>query len=491
TPIVIFSFVPEILYRRDWIDPIYMGWFILFFPLSFAYLIAAKRLYDIDIILRRIFYMTIISLIPSAVLVGLIGILFTKEAPIQKLLFIFILFVIILTFMLYSLEYFSTKLERVMFPKKYNLQSAVKKIAKNLSSISSFRELRKIILVDIVSTLQVFGGAVVFKYHDTIETISEGDIDIYEVEKLVLLDLPENTSYSAFEINRNEEYTSYLIMTQKKTNTLLGQEETQWLNLIISYMAVSLENVYLIRKLTRKLEQLASQIPNEQASNDFIWFRKLMFELQEKERLRIATDIHDTTMQDLFFLKRRLTALSEKYPFDQANSSLMDNCISFIDIINTNLRQNCFELHPHLLQEIGLVQTIEKVIDLEMPICAFEIEFRATGVETIEAKDLWTKRHIFRMVQELLNNAKKHSQASHVKIYIKATQANFHLLYEDNGIGYEPDQVAEKEIGNSGIGIEQMKSRVLSLNGHFDLDTSEGHGVKLEITFPLKEGKTA
>lgn len=490
-PLTCLSFIPRVLYKYYWIDTFYTSWAILFFPLSFTYLLATKKLYDIDLVVRRITLTTALSLIPSGMIVGIVAVLYPDEPDTGRLFVAFILCVVLLSLILYSFEYFTTKLERVMFPRKYHLQEALKKIAKNLGFISSFRELKDIILVDIIRTLQVFGGTIVFQYKDSREVISEGDIDTAEVERLVESGMLEHPLFTCHVLVRNEEYTCYLILTEKKTNTHLGFEETQWLSLITSYLAVSLENIHLIRKLTMKLEQLAAHLPQEGASADFAWFRKLMFELQEKERVRIATDLHDTTMQDLFFLKRRCTSLIEKGDLTPVDLAQMNGIIDYIDVINMNLRQSCFELHPYLLQEIGLIRTIEKLVELEAAAADFKIEFLTTMSHAIEACDMETKRHLFRVVQELLNNAKKHSQASRVKLEISALSARLVLSYEDDGIGFDTSDTVMREIGSAQTGVEYMKSRILSLNGHFKLTSSKGQGMKFVAAFPMKEGRTA
>ncbi|MCD9024164.1 sensor histidine kinase [Cohnella silvisoli] len=491
TPLICFSFIPRILYGYYWVDSFYSSWAVLFFPLSFTYLLASKKLYDIDLVVRRFTLTSALSLFPSSVIVGVISLLYPEESDASRLFISFILCVVLLSLILYSLEYFTTSLERVMFPRKYRLQESLKKIAKKLGLISSFRELKDIILIDIIRTLQVFGGAIVFRYKDSEEVISEGDIDANEVERLAASDVLEHPSYTRYELVHNEEYTCYLILTRKKTNTHLGFEETQWLNLIISYLAVSLENIHLIRKLTMKLEQLAAHIPQEGVSADFAWFRKLMFELQEKERVRIANDLHDTTMQDLFFLKRRCTSLMEKYDFNPEDLAQMNGIIDYIDIINMNLRQSCFELHPFLLQEIGLIRTIEKLVELEAVAADFKIEFQSARAYFIEACDMETKRHLFRVVQELLNNAKKHSQASIIKLEISASASRLVLSYEDDGVGFDTGDTVLREIGASRTGVEYMKSRILSLNGHFELSSGKGQGMKFMAAFPMKEGRTA
>lgn len=490
SPIAIFSFLPLLISEDSWIDPLYTAWFVILFPLSFTYFIASERLYDIDIIIRRIGLTTVLSIIPAGIFAGLMGIVFPIEATFGSISLIFIFTLIVLSFLLYSLEYFITKLEPILFPRKYYLQSSLKKIATNLSSTSNFRDLKANILVDIVRTLEVFGGAIVFKYQDGVETIIEGTIDAAEVESLIAIEQLEHPAYTFFVISRNEEYTSYLVMTQKKTNTLLGLEDTQWLNLIISYLAVSLENVYLIRKLTMKLENFAGQIPDEETAGDLLWFRKFMFELQEKERYRIATDLHDTTMQDLFFLKRRLVTLMERYALTSEDQEHIKELTGFIEMINLNLRQSCFELHPFLLTEIGLVRTVEKLISLESGLNDYEIEIVFVGKDELEKLGIESKRHIFRIIQELLNNAKKHSQASHIQFHLEATRFSTTLTYVDDGVGFEQKVEKEVTLGGSGMGMLQIQSRILYLGGSYEWDTAAGKGVKLHVSFPMRVGAT-
>lgn len=490
-PLAFFSFLPKLLYNFVWIDPFITGWAVLFFPISFAYLMTTKQLYDIDTIFRRILLTTLISIIPTSLIVGVISLFLPKEDLASNLGIIFILILTVFSIVLYSLEYITTRLEKVMFPRKHQLKKALKKISKNMESISNMRELKEIILVDIVKTLQVAGGAIVFQYPNEIEYITTGKINQAIIEGSLSVNNVDSdvSEYSVFPINHHEEYSSYLVMTRNKTNTHLNLEEKQWLGLIISYLAVSLENLYLIRKLTMKVHEMAAQIPNEQAAQDLVWFRKIMFELQEKERVRIAMDLHDTTMQDLYFLKGKIEVFMKEYTLLEESDRKLASIYDYIEIINSNLRQSCFELYPHLLQEIGLIETIRQVIEQEEIGFSFTLQFITKGASAIEESGLETKRHLFRIFQELLNNAKKHSQASKVKIELLFLKDDFYFIYEDDGIGFEESRLANKEINSSGNGIEQLKSRAIYLNGQFELDTKKGKGVKMKFILP-KEGLT-
>ncbi|UUZ84357.1 hypothetical protein LJK88_12000 [Paenibacillus sp. P26] len=259
-PFACLSFLPKVLLGREWVYSGYTGWFVLFFPITFAYLIISKRLYDLDLVLRRTFFMMLIALLPSLVLTLIVALLY-PVVTIEALTCSFVVTMVLLTVTFYFLEYVKSNLEKVVFPRKYMLQAALKNIAGRLRSVTSFQELKEMILVDIVRTLQVYGAAIVFRYPSGTESIAYGEIREEEFERLVLDNRREHPDYHFFDITRHEEYDCYLIMGKKKTNTYLGLEETQWLKLIISYLAVSLENIYLIRKLTLRSHTLASQIP--------------------------------------------------------------------------------------------------------------------------------------------------------------------------------------------------------------------------------------
>lgn len=490
-PVICLSFLPQILTGHRVLNAVYTSWIILLFPISFAYLIAVDRLYNVGLVLRRLLFAGLLAVIPVSLFTGLYVFLFRHSIDEKQIMFVFIGSLLLLTSVLYAAEYLITRLEPVLFPRKFVLQSALKKIAKNLGTISSFRDLKAIILADIVETLQVMGAAIVLRYKNEIEVIPEGDIDVAEIEHLAgAMPAAEHPQYTFIEMNSHELYTSYLVITRKKSNLRLGKEELQWLRLITSYLEVSLENVHLIRKLTARLQQLAAQLPDEETAQDIQWFRKVMFELQEEERIRIATDLHDTTMQDLFFLKRRLAKLGERAALPKEDPEL-GSMIHFVEMINAGLRESCFELNPHLLKEVGLIQTLETYVEKEAFTAPFLLEFVAEEVEVADSRDLQTNRHVFRIVQELLANAKKHSRASKVTFRITETPGMFQLYYEDNGVGFDYSNEPNFRIGSSGTGIKQIKSRILQIGGQLEFITQAGRGTRVIVSIPAKEAASA
>src|SRR5262249_175340 len=156
----------------------------------------------------------------------------------------------------------------------------------------------------------------------------------------------------------------------------------------------------------------------------------------------------------------RFMEVIEKYTLREEDQKQIGNLMTFVEMINAGLRQSCFELNPHLLKEVGLIQTLTMYLEKEALTTPFQLVFIAEPTLANETRDLLTKRHIFRIVQELLNNAKKHSQASQVTFRITESDPSFCLIYEDDGVGFD-GVVRQKEIGAGGMGVEQMKSRIL------------------------------
>lgn len=484
-PVILLSFAPKLLLGYELVSSVLMSCFVFIFPLTFVYLLATRRLYDIDLISRRMYFTTAIAFLPSLLFTGLIKLLFDETATWEQLALVFFILLAGTSFILYSLENLTAKLEPTLFPRKYRLQMALKKISRNLGAISSFQEMREVILKDIAQTLEVRGAAIILRSLNELEMISVGQVDEKLAERLIEEGMPENGPYTCFEITRQEDFTAYLIVTEKHTGTILGLEEIHWLQLILTYLTVSLENVQLIRMLDNKIQTLSSLVPKKEDAENIRWFRKLMFSLQEKERVRIAMDIHDSTMQDLFFLKRRLQSIHSQHALTSEGQSALDSATDFIDMINAGLRQSCFELHPYMLRDIGLVEALNKLFYAERANAEFKIDFSVAGVLFIEEQTLEVKQHLFRMIQELLNNAKKYSRASEIRFQLEYVKGFVHLDYSDDGVGFEEREPAAREIGSSGRGLEQLKSRVLSLEGSYELSTSPGKGVRFSVQIPV------
>lgn len=485
-PITFLSFLPLAVFGDSWMPPIYSSWFVFILPLTFLYLLATRRLYDVDMIVRRMLITITIAAVPTFLLGGVAKAFFFHDYDTDRLVFFFILFWICNSIMLYTLEYLTSKLEPFLFPRKHRLAAALKTIAHNLGTVSSIQGLKDVFLTDIVETLELDGAAIVIAHGDDSDTVGVGHLEDRLIKEAIYASNKEITTYTSFEIARQEQSIRYLVVSGKKSGAILGFEDLNWLRLVLSYLSVALENVQLIRKLDDKVQHLSALIPTEEEADHLLWFQKLMLDYQEQERVRLAMDLHDTTMQDLFFLKRSLQLTPEMNPSEMENH--IGKLSDYIDRINRNLRQSCFELHPHLLKELGLVGTLQRLFQVERKLNDFQIHFISVGDSEIDEQDLELKRNVFRMVQELLNNAKKYSGATNVRFSLILEDGIMHLEYMDDGVGFDPAKPVVREIGSNGMGIRQMETRIVAMGGRYKLRSEIGKGVHFEAQFPVKIG---
>lgn len=492
-PVTLFSFLPQLFFHRAWINAFYTGWFLLLFPITFTYLLLTRKIFDLNMVFKRLLFSALISLVPSILISTVVGTIFMTDLTIRHMLFTVIIVWVMLTIIIYGLEYWMSRLEKVIFPRKYFLKENLKNISQQMISVSSYHELRRKILKEIVSILEVTGGAILIKMNDRWEVLEEGDFPVAIMNYIENEEQIKRLPYHVFDIHRNEEYTSFLVLTDKRNEAGLGFEEREWVEIILSYLAVSLENVSLIQKLTLRLNELAAQIPNELASDDVIWFRKSMFELQEKERYKIASDIHDTTIQDIIFAKRKLEPLLNKFEAGSEEHSQIKGVLKHLEMVNDMLRQTSFEIYPYLLTRIGLNQTIQKIVKMEKGVSEFAIRYSSRGGKQLDKLDIDLQLHLYRMVQELINNAKKHSKAQLVRIKLELDSRNIYLDYSDDGVGFDMEEVvkrssaAESEnegMPSSGLGILQLKGRVLYLNGETTVQSTVGTGTNIKIRIP-------
>jgi signal transduction histidine kinase len=93
--------------------------------------------------------------------------------------------------------------------------------------------------------------------------------------------------------------------------------------------------------------------------------------------------------------------------------------------------------------------------------------------------------NVFRVVSELLNNSVKHGSPGKIEIKMEENGNYLRIEYEDDGAGFDFRDSA-KEIHLSGMGLENIRSRIKSLNGYYYMDSEPGEGVKVHIQIPLK-----
>ncbi|WP_241236308.1 PAS domain S-box protein [Brevibacillus marinus] len=249
--------------------------------------------------------------------------------------------------------------------------------------------------------------------------------------------------------------------------------EKEWLETAVHYVTILYDNLHLLEDLMKRIEELLAN--NETPK----WMLRLLFKLSEKERAALSSDLHDSVLQDLIIWYRKLESLRSSNVFEnKTERELVQIEEGLLDAIH-QIRITCNELRPPFLLKMGLVESLKSLFSYTQMFSNYEIEFSAErlGASLNEEQILG----VYRIVQELLNNASKHSKAA--KVTITLTDAEDHLFfsYSDDGIGMD---LAALEGSFQHMGIAGIEKRVLSLEGKVQFHSAPGQGFQVTIQFP-------
>ncbi|TYQ15305.1 UNVERIFIED_CONTAM: histidine kinase [Acetivibrio alkalicellulosi] len=368
----------------------------------------------------------------------------------------------------------------------YDNEQSLYKTLVDLSKSRTIKDLEKKIVENIKHTVSFSGAEILVfdgekflsdvkdlnvKDNEIIETLQQiaynkriGDIIEYDDKHLSLIGLV-NGKYS------------FLLMNTKGIE--LSQRDKFTIRLISRYTAIFYENLLLIEELSNKIMNYQNEgsVPP--------WMSKLYLQMSEKERKRLASDLHDELLQDIIKMKRSVANLLNNESFYKddnikALKSLEDEFDSVIALI----RETCNDLLPSFLLEKGVVRAIERLIEKAQLKHNININFESinirTKIESLEYEEVLT---VYRVVQELINNAVAHSKATDVDIMLRQDKDMFSIYYNDNGVGMEFE--AEVDLSKH-LGFYGIKERIKLLNGRVACYSKAGKGLEVSCQFPIK-----
>lgn len=231
-----------------------------------------------------------------------------------------------------------------------------------------------------------------------------------------------------------------------------------------------------ISELTESFNILAGTLKQNQIILEESRLKRfgLSVDAQEKEKERLARELHDGLGQHLIVMKLKLESLD-------TNRSNTDNVISElkekIDNTINEIRQISNNLMPAVLSELSLVDAVTNLCTELNSYNKTRINFESNlAVDILDKKK---KVYLFRIIQESLNNVIKHSNAAACEVKL-LENGNIKLLISDDGKGFEMSDATK----GSGNGLYYMKERVLSLHGKINIDTKPDEGTLIIINIP-------
>ncbi len=197
---------------------------------------------------------------------------------------------------------------------------------------------------------------------------------------------------------------------------------------------------------------------------------------EEKERARIARELHDGIAGMITAVKMNFTAVQNTHTFLRDTAQFHD-AMQLLEETAHEIRHTAHNLTPEILIQHELQDAIDLFCRQVQKSSGLDISFLAYGSFDHLEGDF--KLSVYRITQELINNVIKHAQATHAIVQLSRHGNIFGLTVEDDGIGME--------IGNhkNGIGMQHLQSRVKSLNGRLTVEASTGSGTTVYIEFSV------
>lgn len=248
-------------------------------------------------------------------------------------------------------------------------------------------------------------------------------------------------------------------------------------SLVLSFLVISLILIlffYFSRKkiIKQELAKKDLEIHHQREMLHAVVFT------QEEERKRIAQDLHDDISSKLNVVSLNSHLLNTPNLSFEEQQEIVSNIIQLTGKALENSRRIAHDLLPPVLEKFGLNSGIQELVadfnSTKKVIVSYENSI------SFEDIDFNNQLHIFRILQELLNNSMKHGKPTQISIRFKATEDNkSEIVYEDNGEGFDMKTDAYK----NGLGLRNIQSRVDFLKGNYICESSVGNGVKIKIIY--------
>lgn len=244
---------------------------------------------------------------------------------------------------------------------------------------------------------------------------------------------------------------------------------------------ISIEGLIVAGLIALAIYYRLRQLKQEQATQKA--FSQQLIASQEKERQRIAAELHDSLGQRLIIINNLaqlyIKANKKEPSFDE---TAIGEIMAEIKHAIQETREISYNLRPFQLDRLGLTKAVEIVLRSVGSSLGLKIDSELDNIDDVFPKDL--RINFYRIVQEAMNNIMKHAQATEVLVRVIREDDRVLLSIRDNGIGFTPTNRPSKG-GKSGFGLTGMEERAHLLGGVFRVRSTPGQGTITTVEIPI------
>ncbi|MGE3189707.1 MAG: ATP-binding protein [Vicinamibacterales bacterium] len=236
---------------------------------------------------------------------------------------------------------------------------------------------------------------------------------------------------------------------------------------------------------TRDLEQMCHRLHDRDT-----WRAELLRKVisaQEDERRRLARDLHDDACQSLAAVGVSLDLTMAEGT--EATRAQLASVKALVNRALADLHRVIYDLRPSVLDDLGLLPAIRWLADQHLAARGISVRCEFFGLDGRLAPEV--EIALFRVVQEAMANIERHAGAETVLVQVSLEDGLLTVEVEDDGVGFEPEAVADPAGGARGLGLLGMRERVELLGGSFFVDSAPGRGTRVVATVPAVVSREA
>lgn len=288
----------------------------------------------------------------------------------------------------------------------------------------------------------------------------------------------------------NEINTKYKTVEKEQENlSLKNKNENKLILIYVSFglliigsliSVLAYKNIAKKKKIIEQEKQLEIQKLQTSLKEQELNQIDVMLESQEKERQRIANELHDNLGSSLATLKMNFETLNSKKDNLQSQEKLFQKTDELIEETYQKIRNISHLKNLGVIGNEGLIQSVKKMAE-KMSLLN-KIQFNVIPFGLTERLDNKTEVTLFRIIQELSTNILKHANASEVNIYItQHSSTDINIMIEDNGKGFHIKDLKESQ----GIGLKNIERKIEQFGGTFTIDSILSKGTTIIIDIPI------
>ncbi|MCL6293925.1 ATP-binding protein [Jejuia spongiicola] len=304
--------------------------------------------------------------------------------------------------------------------------------------------------------------------------IEEGNVAVKHLKEYVKL---SDSLYKSERLIRNKSARIRFETDKIEQENVRIARERMWLFIISVTLIITSFLVYLVITQRNKNKELKfiqqQQETNEEIYNLMLSQQDNIEEARTLEKKRISEELHDGVLGRLFGTRLSLDSLNMGTNAEAINTR--SQYISELKTIEDDIRKVSHELNTDFVSGSGFVDIIKTLVETQTKAYGFDYELKTNDDINWEEASNKTKIHIYRIIQESLQNIYKHANATLVKISFQVKNNVFCLKINDNGSGFDVNKAKR------GIGLKNINSRVEEIKGDLSINSELNKGTTITI----------